>query len=175
MAIYTKKGDRGKSSVLRSKKRLSKNDFIFEAIGSLDEASAFLGLVASATKDKKLKKLLSTIQSDLMLINAKAAGGILHFTQEKTFFLEKRIDFYQNKLKELKHFILPQGTVTSSYLHIARSIVRRAERKFCPLLQDKIISEEIYAYLNRLSDLLFVLARFENKKVKKAEVIWTVR
>ncbi len=154
MPIYTKKGDRGETGLFDGR-RVAKNDALIEAIGSVDELNATLGLI----KNKKLEK----IQNELFSIGAVLAGTELKIDLEKRVMeIEQEIDRMWKEMPPLKNFILPFGQT-----HVARTVCRRAERavvrakaKFC------------WQYLNRLSDYLFCLARYENFKNKKAEVIW---
>lgn len=143
MKIYTKTGDKGKTS-LASGKRVFKNDPRIEAYGNLDELNSLIGIVRALKISKKTDGILEKIQRDI-------------FSPEKdTVFLEKSIDEISASLPPLRNFILPTGSLAGSFLHLARAVCRRAERKLIPS-----------PYLNRLSDLLFVLARFENKRAHK--------
>ena len=149
MKIYTKKGDDGMTSLL-NKKRVSKQSPKIEVYGNIDELNSFIGFAISFSHDKKLIKILRSIQRDLF---ALSAGKSL-----KPKKLELIIDETSNSLEPLDNFILPGGTKVSSILHVARTVCRRAERS-CT----KSPLKTYIPYLNRLSDLLFVLARKANK------------
>ena len=150
MAIYTKKGDKGKSSVLDGK-RIPKSSPIFEALGALDEVNSWLGVVGGFTK----------IQKDLIAISSILAGAKLDFPAVKTKKLELEIDKLETKLPILKGFIIPEGE--GAKLHFARALIRRAERAVVSLHNSSfIIHNSILMYLNRLSDYFFMLAG--NKK-----------
>lgn len=153
MPIYTKTGDKGKTG-LYNKKRVPKDSPIVEALGSIDELNAVLGTI-------KLPQL-TEIQKDLMLINASVAGYKTEIPDVQK--LEKEIDRMEKTLPKLKNFILPQGR-----LHFARAVCRRAERA---LIKCKINNVKCKIYLNRLSDYLFVLARYVNYKGGVKEIIW---
>jgi len=160
MSIYTKKGDRGETGIFNGK-RLSKNSLLIEAIGALDEANSWLGVVGG----------LEDIQKDLMTISSILAGADLKLPSTKTKKLEKEIDRLDKILPPLKYFILPGGSETGAKLHFARALVRRAERSLVSL-EIKNYKVEILAYMNRLSDYLFMLARFANFQDGTREVEW---
>jgi cob(I)alamin adenosyltransferase len=145
MAIYTKRGDGGKTGLFGSKKRISKNTKIICALGALDEANSYLGVINNI----KLKN----IQENLMLISSIIAGAKLNFSKEVVTKLEQEIDKLEAKLPPLTGFILPRGE-----LMFARALVRRAERELVSLKLPK----PVFAYINRLSDYLFVLSRTTN-------------
>ena len=164
--IYTKKGDDGTTS-LYGGKRLSKANAIFELLGGLDELSASLGFLGSC-KVLVIKKDVVEIQQRLFEMGASIAGAKpFTITVEE---LEKKMDWYESKNKPLSTFILPGGTPAACYLHNARTICRRVERAFVAHKNAKL--EFPCQYLNRLSDLLFVMARFANKTAKVKEVAW---
>ena len=176
MKIYTKTGDQGETS-LYGGKRIFKNDTRIEAYGSVDELNCLLGVVISASKDAVLRKRLTEMQKDLMVIGSALAcykiSNQLYF-KEKTKNLEGWIDAVEMKLPKLNNFILPGGNNISALLHQSRSVCRRAERRVVELSRKEEIHQDIIIYLNRLSDLLFVLARFVNRKNKIPEIIWQV-
>lgn len=176
MAIYTKKGDRG-TTVLYDKKarqniRTAKDSLKIRAIGAVDEANSYLGLCLSLSKEKKLSKLLSQIQENLFKVGAVLAGVSLRFSASKTRILEKETDRIEKSLPVLKNFILPGGSTLSANLHITRTIVRRAEREIVALGEVERVKPEILTYLNRLSDLLFMLARKVNYESGLKDKIW---
>ena len=160
MTIYTRKGDKGKTGVFNGK-RLSKDSLLIEAIGSIDEANSWLGVVSG----------FEEIQKDLMTISSILAGADLKLPSTKTKKLEKEIDRLDKILPPLKYFILPGGSETGAKLHFARALVRRAERSLVSL-EIKNYKVEILAYMNRLSDYLYMKAREQNFKKGIKEKIW---
>jgi len=156
MSIYTKTGDDG-TTALYGGKRLLKSGLQVEAYGSIDELTSFIGLVKDKTKDKRDKVFLINIQKDLYQIMAflSRAKLDLKFLEEKVLTFENKINELEKKLPKLNRFILPGGTEISSWFQILRVICRRAERKVIRFNNNIIIVK----YLNRLSDLLFVMAR----------------
>lgn len=175
MAIYTKTGDKGKTGLLGGK-RVSKTDPIIMAYGSVDELNAVIGLIRSFGVPKDIDTLLERIQNDLFNLGVSFTIDTLH--PKETEFLEKKIDFYDAKNSPLRNFILPGGTKTASLFHVARTICRRAEREVIRFLEKEktTFAQDLFdllvPYLNRLSDLLFVLARYENNRKKIKEKIW---
>jgi cob(I)alamin adenosyltransferase len=176
--VYTKTGDAG-STGLGDGSRVSKNDARIEAYATVDEANSFIGVALSETVDVKLTFLLLKIQNDMFDVGADLCTPIseddkaLRVTEEQIDFLEKMIDHYNSELPVLKSFVLPSGTKLSAHLHVARTIVRRAERStWYAIYKYKDSMNELAAkYLNRLSDLLFVLARVANKET--GDTLWT--
>lgn len=167
MVIYTKTGDSGTTS-LYGGKRVSKFDIRVESYGSLDELNSFLGLLVAKNKNNIDKKLLTEIQKNLYLIMSALSGSKnnLHSLGKEVEKLEKEIDFIQSKLPQLNAFILPQGVEVSCLFHIARTVCRRSERRVVECFQKWKIENHglIITYLNRLSDLLFVMARKYNNQ-----------
>ena len=171
--IYTKGGDGGLTS-LGDGKRVKKSSLRVRCYGDIDESNSVIG-IAMFHCSEKLKKSLSIIQNDLFDIGADLCvpgdvKGALRLKKNRVEFLENEIDDINKGLGTLKSFILPGGSLASSYLHLARCIVRRSERKISNLMDSESINEEILKYVNRLSDYLFVSARFENKKI--GDVLW---
>ncbi len=163
MPIYTKTGDGGKTSVFGGQ-RISKASPQIFACGSLDELSSFIGLAINETG--KEKKLLSEIQIDLYQIMAFLSGANvkISFLNQRVKFIEQIIDDVANKLPKLNRFILPQGSKTSNWFHILRTVCRRAERVVVSYYdQEKKDNPIVIVYLNRLSDLFFILARKYNQ------------
>jgi len=159
MPIYTKKGDKGKTGLIDGT-RVSKSDALIEAIGSVDELNAQLGV--SSFKFKSLK----TIQSDLFSIGSQLAGYKTKIDLEKRVLeMEEEIDKMWREMPPLKNFILPSGPI-----HVARAVCRRAERRIVAV-SSKQLAVSI-KYLNRLSDYLFCLARWVNFKSGKKDVLW---
>lgn len=165
MAIYTRNGDYGKTSLYGGKSAF-KSDRKIEAYGTIDELSSYLGVVlCQMGKHGEDMRLLTDIQKDLYLMMGYLAGAptSLSFIDDQILRFEKDIDLMEATLPPLTHFILPQGCPASSHLHVARTICRRAERQVVAL-NEKVRQQDnpIIRYLNRLSDLLFILARKYN-------------
>lgn len=179
MKIYTRTGDKGKTSlfdgtrVLKSHKRV-------ETYGTIDELNSMIGVVLSqlTTKNIKLKTIkdeLEKIQHDLLEIgSALATPHPLPVTglEERPTEFETLIDTMTSHMPELKNFILPGGSKAGAFLHTARTITRRAERQVIGLMQKEEIDQSIVKYLNRLSDLFFTMSRFVNYQEKKKEIRW---
>jgi cob(I)alamin adenosyltransferase len=167
MKIYTRQGDQGQSR-LPNGKPMSKSDPIFEALGELDLLSAHLGL-AGALKPSFLDKLLK-VQGELLVLGAHLGDSRQPSISETAATrLESEIDEMETQLPPLKNFILPGGCELAARLHVARGVCRSAERKLAALPPDNTTS----AYLNRLSDWLFVAARFANHLASELEQRWT--
>jgi len=173
MSITTKTGDDG-TTALFGGKRVSKDDPQIEAYGTIDETTSFIGLTHHLL-DKKDQKLVTEIQQSLYEIMAFISGYSLNLSKLSKFTksLEKNIYELEKILPPLTKFILPQGTETSSRLHVARAVARKSERKVVwfmnQMKKDKDKMLEPIKYLNRLSDLLFMLARKYNKEEKKTK------
>lgn len=177
--IYTKTGDDG-TTALGDGTRVPKPDLRVEAYGSVDEANASIGVcVLHATSQEvrqaRIRPLLLTIQNDLFDVGAdlcvpidpekpEAPGSRLRVTPQQVAALEQAIDFFNEKLRPLDSFVLPGGSALAAHLHVARTVVRRAERVCVELAmaEDNRTNPQVVIYLNRLSDLLFVLARVAN-------------
>lgn len=176
MPIYTKTGDLGETSLM-GKDRHSKSQEIFEVLGTLDELNASLGMVRGV--DVSLTSVLNTIQQDLFLLGALLAGSketskILKKLEDQVEKFEKEMDSMNSELPELTNFILPGGSYPASKLHFSRAICRRLERNLVTYTKetDSNHSEIILKYINRLSDLLFMLARYENHKKGNKDILW---
>jgi len=172
--IYTRGGDKGDTS-LGSGARVSKSDERIQAIGDVDEANATIGYAKEHTP-KALDALLLHIQNDLFDLGAdlcipEESPTALRIIASQVDFLEKQIDKFNQNLEPLKSFILPGGSKGSAALHLARTVVRRAERSLIKLHQIQPLNPEAVKYLNRLSDLLFVLCRHVNGDGSK-DVLW---
>ena len=179
--IYTRTGDDGTTALARGPRR-NKNDIRVVAFGTVDEANAFIGQARNHAKAMpKIDAVLSRVQNDLFDLGADLATPgsdegedypSLRITKAQIDWLENQIDSSNATLEPLDSFILPAGTGLSSTLHIARTIVRRAERDVVTLMaEEPQTSPETLAYLNRLSDLLFVMARLANDG-GRADVKW---
>lgn len=176
VAIYTKKGDKGKTSLFSkhpaSATHVSKDSLRIKAIGAIDELDSFLGLAKSFCLDIKLQKIISSLQEDLLTIGSILAGSNLRFSKTKIKKLEKMIDKWEGQLPRLSNFILPGGTPLGAQLHVCRSVARRGEREITSLSEVEKVPDLIKAYMNRLSDFLFMLARLTNSNQKIKEDIW---
>lgn len=178
MKIYTKKGDQGHTSLLGGTK-VSKSHLRIEAYGMVDELNAHIGLVWAYFEDIQVRANLHQIQSVLFTLgshlacdNPTAQKMLPTFNEGWLAFLEQEIDQMQDKLPELKNFILPTGSALISQVHVARCVCRRAERAMVTLHENEPIELLMIQYINRLSDYLFVLARYAAKQEQKSEVIW---
>jgi cob(I)alamin adenosyltransferase len=177
--IYTKTGDDGTTS-LGDNSRTSKNDPRLEAFATVDEANSSIGLVISAAPESEITKILVVIQNDMFDVGADLCTPVvdnpeyepLRVTEEQITWLESIIDKYNANLAPLQSFVLPSGTLMSAQLHVARTVVRRAERETWRAISQfgAGVSPLTAKYLNRLSDLLFVLARWSNQEV--GDVLW---
>lgn len=177
MKIYTKTGDKGKTSLFDGT-RVSKDNIRLETYGTFDELSSLLGVAKSFLKDKKLIHELQVIQGDLLDIGACLANPhnapskkFLVYLDERVVSFEKTIDNLTKKLKPLTSFILFTGNTASSFLQLSRSVARRSERRLITLSQKETVDVSFIRYFNRLSDLLYTMGRFANRTTKK-EVIW---
>lgn len=164
MAIYTRTGDKGTTSVWGGR-RVSKADRVIETSGSIDELTSWIGYVALQTTDRDIAGELEKIQGDLYQIMAKIAGADIPiaFLEKRTKEFERTIDYITTKLPPLTSFILPGGTAESSLFHILRVTARTAERRVVSLESHTII----VAYLNRLSDMFFTFARARSKNTER--------
>ena len=179
MSIYTRRGDAGLTTLYKAKSRVSKGSQRIKAYGTLDELNSSLGLAISllTPKAKEFKKTINKLQEHLHEIASELATHP-KFTppflvsQEKVKYLEKIIDHYEIKLPPLSNFIFPGGGKAGSALHVSRSIARRAERETVRLSRKEKTNSNLLAYLNRLSDTLFVLARAVNQSEGQKEIIW---
>lgn len=168
--IYTRTGDEGKTS-LGDGTRLPKFHIRVTAYGSIDEASSLLGVAILHVADSHIQSLLSHIQNDLFDVGADlclpdrpGAAGPLRVTEEQVTWMESKIDLYNAELAPLNSFVLPGGSPASAHLHHARTVTRRAEREVVRLASEESVNPAVLRYINRLSDLLFVLARYLNDK-----------
>lgn len=181
MKIYTKTGDKGHTSLIGGT-RVPKHHLRIETYGTIDELNAHIGLVHDAFPHDHTRNILKEIQDRLFTIGASLASDpeksrmkIPDLHDSDIELLEKEIDQMNEQLPELKSFILPGGNLHSSFCHIARCVCRRAERLAVHLSEREIVNEKIIVYLNRLSDYLFVLARFISHIEQSEETIWKPR
>ncbi len=185
MKIYTKTGDKGKTSLFGGT-RVPKYDLRIEAYGTVDELNSYIGLIRDQKIDTHTSKILLIIQHELFTIgsmlatppekkvlkNGKERLTISKISNESIELLEKEMDKMNETLPEMTHFILPGGHTTVSFCHIARCICRRVERITTQLSDESSIEPQILMYLNRLSDYLFVLARKLTFDNNAQEIKW---
>jgi cob(I)alamin adenosyltransferase len=182
--IYTRGGDTGETS-LGDGVRVPKDSISVATYGAVDEANAAIGVVRTALKSAPVKDnttddTLGRIQNDLFDLGAdlctpeegKRSAGALRVTPEQSVRLEKEIDAINAALAPLNSFVLPGGSAAAAHLHMARTITRRAERLVVTLARETNVNPAVITYLNRLSDLLFVLARHCNEDGAR-DVLWT--
>jgi cob(I)alamin adenosyltransferase len=181
LKIYTKTGDKGDTGLIDGS-RISKSDLRIIAYGEVDEANSHIGFIISNIQRNSIfddiKKILLDIQQDLFVLGAELANpkslkdDKMLVKIEMISTIERSIDDFESELPPISYFILPGGTTESSLLHICRTVIRRAERSAVALSKEQKINQEILTYLNRLSDLLFVLARVTNKRQKCTDIPW---
>lgn len=169
--IYTRTGDEGKTS-LGDGSRLPKFHLRVAAYGSIDEANSALGVARLHVEDADVLHLLQHVQNDLFDVGADlcqpqgnaAADSKLRITSEQVAWLERQIDHFNADLQPLTSFVLPGGSPAAAHMHLARTVTRRAERDVVRLAAEEPVNAAVLQYVNRLSDLLFVLARYLNDK-----------
>lgn len=177
MKIYTKTGDTGETSLFGGG-RVSKSADRIEAYGTVDELNAILGQARAHELTDKSEQMLHLIQQDLFVLGAdlatphEAKVTIPRIEPHHYSKLESWIDELEDELEPLRYFILPGGTHGAATLHVARTVCRRAERRVIAAKTSTPISDECVVYLNRLSDFLFVLSRYENHKAGIPESKW---
>ncbi|MBP6011823.1 MAG: cob(I)yrinic acid a,c-diamide adenosyltransferase [Alphaproteobacteria bacterium] len=175
--IYTRTGDKG-DTALGTGKRVQKYDPRIEAYGTVDETNACVG-VARLSAEGELDRMLARVQNDLFDLGAdlcipedgsEIAAKALRISDAQVDRLENEIDAMNEKLQPLKSFVLPGGTAAAAHLHVARTVCRRAERLIVKLGESEPVSAAAVKYANRLSDFLFVAARFAN--LSRGDVLW---
>lgn len=185
LKIYTKTGDRGETGLFGGQ-RVPKDDARVEAYGDVDELNSVLGIAVAklhGAGETALADALRAVQSDLFTVGANLAtpapedGGrpssfIPALPEGRVAELEAWIDAAEGELQPLENFVLPGGTGAASYLHLARTVCRRAERRVVSLSRQAHVGAEWIVYLNRLSDLLFTLARLANRRAGVEDVPW---
>ncbi|MGQ0764557.1 MAG: cob(I)yrinic acid a,c-diamide adenosyltransferase [Gemmatimonadota bacterium] len=181
MRIYTRAGDDG-GTALFGGGRVSKDDPRVEAYGDVDELNAALGMAIAASPDERIDAVLVPIQSDLLAIGALLATpdhdkmrdqlAKARLDEIRIGELEHQIDLCEESLAPLRSFVLPGGTAKAAALHVARTVCRRAERRVVSLDRSVQLPVVIKIYLNRLSDLLFMLARLSNARAGTSETTW---
>lgn len=182
MKIYTKTGDKGETSLLDGT-RVAKSNLRVEVYGTIDELNSYIGSISTfdiPVEEKNFLKWISEVLfsmgSELSISNEdKLPKGLDKISEREIELVEKKIDELSAKLPELKNFILPGGCFESGFIHIARTVCRRAERRVVELSISESINSKIIIFLNRLSDYLFVFARYLNFLKGIEEVIWKKR
>ncbi len=180
MKIYTKTGDKGETSLFGGE-RVSKDSLRIEAYGTIDELNSFISLAVTEVKNNEIKELLNKIQNMLFDAGADLAAPVTVENKKLkikrvpvsySIEIEKAIDYFEQNLEPLKNFILPGGSKSAALLHVCRTIARRAERRVVQINKTEQIGENLIIFLNRLSDLFFVLSRYENKISKVPDITW---
>jgi len=180
MKIYTKTGDKGETGLFGGE-RVSKHSTRLDAYGTIDELNSFIGLTITEVTNQEIKNILNSLQNKLFVVGSDLAtpetekNKKLNIVRTPKSFIdeaEKDIDKFDSQLDELKNFILPGGSKGAALLHVCRTISRRAEREIVALKNTELIESNIVIFLNRLSDLFFVLSRFENKYSNIPDTKW---
>ena len=176
MKIYTKTGDEGKTSLFDNS-RVWKSDQRILSYGSVDELNSSLGIALSLELDPEIRDILIKLQNDLFIVgsdlaNPNMSDKKIRTSPEMITFLEQKIDLLEPQLEPLTSFILPGGTLLASILHLSRTIARRAETHVIALSQNEEINKDAAIYLNRLSDLMFILARAINRRKNISDIVW---
>ncbi len=181
--IYTRRGDRGETDLFGGA-RVAKDHARVEAYGGVDELNAFLGQAAALTQHEDLRQIAQVIQEQLFDLGGYLAtpdaerrekSGVPQPEDSDIEALERHIDLLEQELEPLKRFILPGGSPATAAFHVARTVCRRAERCAVQLHREEPIGAAALGYLNRLSDLLFVMARVENRRADVVDVEWAGR
>jgi cob(I)alamin adenosyltransferase len=178
--IYTRRGDAGETDLFGAG-RVGKDDPRVEAYGEVDETNAALGAALAASAQADVRALGQRIQEELFALGAYLAApdpgrrAIPGLDGEAIARLEVAIDAFEKELPALERFVLPGGTAAAAAFHVARTVCRRAERRAVALHRSEALEPEALRYLNRLSDLLFVLARLENRRAGVGDVEWAGR
>jgi cob(I)alamin adenosyltransferase len=181
--IYTRRGDRGETDLLGGP-RVAKDHLRVEAYGAVDELNAALGTALADTAHEDIRDLGRSIQEALFDLGAYLASPdasrgktsrVREFSAAEVEALETRIDALEKELEPLRHFVLPGGTSAAAAFHVARTACRRAERRAVSLDREVPLEAPALRYLNRLSDLLFVLARVENRRAGLGDRVWAGR
>lgn len=181
MKIYTKTGDSGQTSLIGGT-RIPKHHYRIEAYGTVDELNSWIGLIGDECAEEELKLFLRKIQHQLFDLGSNLAADpqknkmkLPEIEEGDVTAIEARIDKMNLALPELKNFILPGGHAEVSHIHIARCVCRRAERNMTALHEAEKINETLIHYVNRLSDFLFVLARYKALYLNVNEIKWEPR
>jgi len=173
--IYTRTGDAGTTG-LGNGNRVSKNSLRIHTLGEVDEANAAIGVLLCEEMPDEVRQLLTNVQHDLFDLGGEVCiPGMEMITARQVQHLEEELDRFNDDLEPLKDFILPGGTRAAALCHQARTICRRAERMIVALGQEEAVNDAPRQYLNRLSDLLFVLGRVLNRAGGRGDVLWQKR
>jgi len=179
MKIYTRGGDKGRTGI-HGGERVDKDNIRIEANGTLDELNSLIGVARSfLPEEHEFQTILFRIQKEMMVVMSHVAtpSAIREknpnvLPDDLVLFCEQQIDFFTNKMEDSNYFILPGGTQTSSHLQLARAVARRAERRLWTLNRQDPIPDSILQFINRLSDLLFTMARYEMFSQGNEEEKW---
>lgn len=178
MKIYTRTGDDGTTGIIGGG-RLSKADLLIEVIGEVDELNASLGVARLAVLSGASQQILPCLQDLLFQVAAVLAdpNGVsgMHVGEETVSSMEEEMDRLTAELPELRNFVLPGGSAGAAQLHLSRTVCRRAERRLAQFARDHAVPPVLLHLINRLSDLLFTLARYENKVSGTDEILWSVK
>ena len=183
MKIYTRRGDRGETDLFGGP-RVAKDHLRVEAYGSVDELNAALGVALAETSHEDIRNLVRSIQEALLDMGAFLSSpdsersekrGVRQPLDAEVEALEEQIDTFEAELEPLRNFVLPGGTPAAAAFHLARTVCRRAERRAVSLDREVPVAAPALRYLNRLSDLLFVLARVENRRSGLGDQVWAGR
>lgn len=173
MKIYTKKGDKGMTSLIGGVKT-EKDSIRVEAYGTIDELNSYIGLCVNYLKDDEDKAVLRKVQKKLFDLGAELST--VHYERYKNITkeedveeLEKLIDLYTEKIEKINEFIVPGTSICSANLHIARTVCRRAERRILTLSKEENVNPVLLKYVNRLSDLLYIVARYTEEEIIPVE------
>ncbi|GII96547.1 cob(I)yrinic acid a,c-diamide adenosyltransferase [Sinosporangium siamense] len=182
MKLYTRGGDKGETGIWGGK-RVGKDTARIEAIGSVDECNALIGLAIAMGLPGDIGRMLETAQNNLFVVGGElmapsregSGTSLPRLSGDEIQALEGMIDELDARVPPLRNFILPGGVQAAAQLHVARTVCRRAERRAAQLNRQEGVSEYVLAYLNRLADLLFVMARAANHSAGAAETQWAPR
>jgi cob(I)alamin adenosyltransferase len=176
--IYTRTGDDGTTALVGGERR-PKDAARIEAYGTVDELSSALGAARAGGVQERLERPLAEIQNTLFHLGAELAtpggGPGPRVEARHVEALERLMDDLAEELEPLANFVLPGGTPTAAFLHVARTVCRRAERRLVSLARQEEVGDQALIYLNRLSDALFVMARWENRRAGRDDVLWDSR
>jgi len=177
MKIYTRTGDKGETGLADGTRR-GKDDLLFEALGTADELNAHIGCCRSLEENQRLEPVLSRLQDLLLAIGSQLACPTGEFKgkpieQRHITDAENLIDEFTAHVPPLRNFIHPVGSQLGARLHVARAVCRRLERMLVRINRDSPLPGDLMVYVNRLSDLLFTLARFATHEAGREETIWT--
>ncbi len=177
MPIYTRTGDKGKTSLFDGT-RVFKSHIRVDSYGTIDELNSIIGVVIARIETRKLARIkseLQNIQHDLLDIGSGLAmpeGMPVLGLDRRVNEFEKLVDKIMEEIPRINQFILPGGTQTASFLHLARTVARRAERRIVELSKNEKIDNNVITYINRLSDLFYAMARYANFKENISDVVW---